>query len=289
MDGYFLLNKSSGLTSFRAVSLAKKILGIKKVGHSGTLDPFATGLLFVCTGRYTKTLSQFIGLDKVYRSCFIFGAYSETYDSDGDISFTNCPKFCLGDLIIFLDKLKNNYYQVPPKYSAVKINGIRSCDRIRKGENFDLEYKKKKVILHNYNIKSFSFNTFKNKKILKVDIELKVSSGFYIRSLVRDIANHFNTFGLCSKLHRVSIGKFNINNAVEVDKLSLVNLTQYKTDDFDDFFNLDTVNLSDFKNGRMFKVEDNNKKIGVPVFFNNKFLGYCDIINNILHPKKVLF
>ena len=209
-DGIILIDKPAGMTSFGVVARLKRVLSSEyhkkiKVGHTGTLDPFATGLMIIVTGKECKNASQYSKLDKVYEATFFLGTRSTTGDPEGDLTSTKPdpipPSRDEVEKIIhgFLGKIT----QTPPIFSAIKINGRRAYQLARSGE--DVEMPTRTV-----NIKSL--------EILKYDYpELKVradvSSGTYIRSLAVDIGEALGTGAYCMELRRLSIDTYSVKSA----------------------------------------------------------------------------
>lgn len=208
-----LLDKPAGRTSFDVINDLKRFAGVKKIGHSGTLDKFASGLLVVCTGKFTRLTRYFLESDKRYTGTIQLGIETDTYDITGEIlaqkSFSGIGE---SDIIegaaLFTGPLSQN----PPRYSSLKVNGKRASDRMRRGED---------VILEPRNVKIYHFiitGTDLEKGL--IDFDIKCSKGTYIRSVARDIGEKLGTGGCLSALRRLESGIFNVSNAVPPEFIS---------------------------------------------------------------------
>lgn len=217
MDGILNIYKPSGPSSHDIVAKIRKITGIKKVGHAGTLDPFAEGLLIVLIGSATKLQFKFMNMDKTYVATLKLGAISDTYDKTGRIKKTKGTKGITkrklkGVLRDFIGEIK----QTPPAYSAIKIKGKKAYELARRGEKVRLKSRKVKI----YNIKVLDY------KYPRLKIEVRCGKGTYIRSLANDIGQKLSTGAYLEKLIRAEIGDFNIKNSVKLDKLNSRNWTK---------------------------------------------------------------
>ncbi len=208
-----LIDKPKGWTSFDVVqkvkNLIKKYAGVKvKVGHSGTLDPLATGLLLLATGKMTKQISLYQGLDKEYETLIVFGATTPSYDADTPIDKTY-PKEHITDELLnkALEELKGEQWQTPPAYSAKRISGKRSYDLARKGEKVEL--KPVKIFIKNIKIldKALPDSVF---------LQLLVSKGTYIRSFAYDLGKKLNSGAYVKELRRTAIGEFSVKDALTI-------------------------------------------------------------------------
>ncbi len=207
-NGIILLKKSSGLTSFKALNGLKRILkehsGNKvKVGHTGTLDQFASGLLVVLSGKYTRLNQIFSGFDKKYSAVIKFGETTETLDPEGVVTQTGS----IPDLTLITEKietLKGKIEQVPPKYSAVHVNGKRAYKMALKGEEVNIPSRE----IHIYSFEVTSWQS----PFLSVDIHC--SKGTYIRSLARDLGQRCGTCAYLTELQRTEVGPFSLDDAV---------------------------------------------------------------------------
>jgi tRNA pseudouridine55 synthase len=213
--GFILINKPSGITSHDVVDKLREITGVRKIGHAGTLDPFATGLLILAIGKeFTKKLSIFQKKDKEYIATLRLGAESDTFDRDGKIVERKVEKIPEKEeveeiLKIFLGEIE----QIPPAFSAKKIKGKKLYELARKG--IKVQPKLQKVKIHEISILEYNFPYLK--------IKVKCSSGTYIRSLANDIGKKLGCGAYLEELVRTKIGKFSLEEAVEPSKLNSQN------------------------------------------------------------------
>lgn len=217
--GVFLIDKTLKTNSFRAVAVLRKILGIKKVGFSGTLDPLATGLLITACGRATTLLDYFHFLPKVYEAEIVFGQTSPTYDLEGQITKNkNAKKFDKKYLENILTNFLGKQNQQAPIFSAKKIDGQKLYKLARQG---------KKVIAPSKEIEIYSLNILKF-NYPKLDLEVKCSAGTYIRSLAHDLGEKAGQGAMLTNLRRTAIGDFMVEKAVKLEDLNRDNIFQYK-------------------------------------------------------------
>lgn len=219
-SGFLIINKPSGPTSHDIIDELRNITGIKKIGHAGTLDPLASGVLIMAIGQEaTKKISQFVKLDKKYVATLHLGTVSDTHDRMGIIKELNpeypelSPKAVNKVLIKFIGKQK----QVPPMYSAKKVKGYKLYQLARKGERV----KREPVDIEIYNIKLLSLNW------PLMTLEVHCSSGTYIRALARDIGQKLSCGAYVEELRRTAVGKFKLKQAVSINKLNKNNWQDY--------------------------------------------------------------
>lgn len=218
-SGRILIDKPAGITSFGVVARVRRVLKQKlgkkkiKVGHTGTLDPFATGLLVLLYGKETKNAMNLTKLDKIYEAEFTLGQISSTGDPEGEIS--DCSDFKIPTLEQIQNEINRNFLgkieQTPPAFSAIKIDGQRAYDLARKGADFEIP--KRTVEIFSFEILDYNFPTLK--------VRTHVSSGTYIRSLAEDLGYKLGCGAFCSKLRRIKIADFDISNAIELKDLGI--------------------------------------------------------------------
>jgi tRNA pseudouridine55 synthase len=215
---FLLIDKPKGITSHDVVDKIRNITKEKKVGHAGTLDPLATGLLILAIGRdSTKKLSGLIKKDKVYEAELTLGVETDTLDSEGKVS-SRSNLVVNKDLVIkTLKKFEGDIKQLPPKYSAIKVKGKKAYELAREGKEVKLSLRRVKI----YSIDLVKFEY----PILK--IKTKVSSGTYIRSLARDVGKKLGCGAYLSKLKRTKIGSFSLEGAVSLKDLNNKNWKEY--------------------------------------------------------------
>ena len=229
MNGILIIDKPKGVTSRDVVNSVVKKFNTKKVGHTGTLDPIATGVLVVCVGSATKLVDELTSNDKEYIASVELGTLTDTLDNTGNIiSEEKCIK-TKEEIIDILDSFKGKYMQEVPIYSAVKINGKKLYEYAR--ENIDVDLPKREVEISN--IELVSDIEYKDDKTC-FKFKCSVSKGTYIRSLIRDIAIKLNTVGIMTDLRRIRQGKFNIDDSVTIDNITenslidIVDVLDYK-------------------------------------------------------------
>lgn len=208
MNGIVLINKEKNCTSRDVVNQVSKILKTKKIGHTGTLDPIATGVLVLCIGKATKLVEVITSYDKEYEAEVILGIKTDTKDITGKILKEEKAIISKENIEECLKKMIGTYNQTVPIYSAVKINGKKLYEYARKNE--EIELPKRKVTIKE--LKLISDITYEKEKT-KFKIKCHVSKGTYIRSLIEDIATNLNTIGTMENLKRTKQGNFQIANA----------------------------------------------------------------------------
>lgn len=212
-EGFILINKPKGMASFGVVAYLRKITGIRKIGHAGTLDPLASGLLICAIGRSaTKKIDIFLKQDKTYLAEIELGKVSDTYDAEGKIkkiNFKNKPtrKEIEKVLQMFIGEIN----QMPPIFSAKKIKGKKAYELAREGKMVKL--KKNKVKIYQIKIIFYKFPFLK--------IKINCGSGTYIRSIAHDIGKKLKTGAVLTGLVRESIGKYSLKKSLELEKLDL--------------------------------------------------------------------
>jgi tRNA pseudouridine55 synthase len=221
MEGALLLDKPANWTSFDAVNYIRGVISRQlrlpkrqiKVGHSGTLDPFATGLLIILIGKnYTRQANKLLKLDKTYLAKAQFGAVSSTGDPEGVIRpfAPTIPKPDTTELINTLNLFKGRLEQIPPAFSAVKVNGRRAYQLSRKGHSFEL--KPRPITVKDIHLVRYGYP--------EAEIELTVSSGTYIRTLIEDIGRELGCGAYTTVLKRLSIGDYSLSDAVKIEQIS---------------------------------------------------------------------
>ena len=220
IDHIILIDKPAGISSFGVVAKVRARLrdelGHKiKVGHTGTLDPFATGLLILLTGKNTKRSNEFLKLDKVYEATLRLGFISTTGDPEGKITEVSFSKYNetlpkLGDVESVLNSFIGIIEQTPPKFSAIKINGQRAYKLARKNQDFKIP--SRKIEIYSINILNYNYPELK--------IKVHCSSGTYIRTLAEDIGKKLNTGAYLTTLRRTKIGDYDIENAIPLSNFN---------------------------------------------------------------------
>lgn len=250
MNGVIVVNKPKGITSRDVVNKLVKVFGTKSIGHIGTLDPMATGVLVCLIGKYTKLGSIMVNHDKEYVATFKLNVLSDTLDSEGKVIKTDNKIISLEDMNGAIEHFNGlTYMQEVPIYSAVKVNGKKLYDYARSNE--DVILPKKEVTIYKLELVSFED---------EVKIKCKVSKGTYIRALIRDICAYLGTYGIMTDLVRTKLGDYDKSDAYSLDDISN---GKYKLYSLEDIFNLDVryINNDNHKqiyNGNIVKDKNSN-------------------------------
>lgn len=282
MEGILIVNKPKGYTSQNVVSKVKKILNVKKAGHTGTLDPLATGVLPILIGNYTKLSKYLIEHDKVYRAKIKFGEKRDTGDLEGkvleisDVKINN--EFKVKEI---LQSMIGKQMQVPPMYSAIKINGKKLYEYARNGEYVEISAREIEI----YKLDFICLNV--EEQIL--EIEVGCSKGTYIRTLCEDIAKKLGTVGFMYELLRIKVDKFTLEEAITFEELEanksnienkLIKMEQI-------FSELQRINLPVFKrelffNGVKLKGFESFKDDVYNIYISNTYIGLGIVENGAL-------
>jgi len=208
MQGFLNINKPKGITSFGVIEVLRNVLGVKKLGHAGNLDPHATGVLVVGIGKATRFLPYIMDLEKEYLAKVKLGILTDTLDETGEIlDRKEVPTLSREELEGVLKEFVGDVMQTPPPFSAVKVKGERLYDLAREGVLVSPKPKKVKI-------KHISLEEFGEDYII---IKVQCGKGTYIRSLARDIAEKLETYGIVSELTRMRVGHFKIEDSVRLD------------------------------------------------------------------------
>ena len=217
-DEILLIDKPAGMTSFGVVARVRRLLsqragGKVKVGHTGTLDPFATGLMILLVGKGTKRSNEFLKLDKVYEAEIILGETSTTGDPEGEITKTSnrTDEITKAELEAALVQFTGEIQQIPPAFSAIKINGQRAYKLARKGEEVIMPART--VTVYSLELVEYSYPALK--------IRTHVSSGTYIRTLAQDIGQTLGVGAYCRELRRTKVGDYAIEQAASLNDLGI--------------------------------------------------------------------
>lgn len=217
MNGVIIIDKPIGITSFDVIRRIKKLTNIKKIGHTGTLDPLASGVLPVCIGKATKLSNYLMSERKKYRAELKLGITTDTYDREGKVT-SQCD-FSLDEEIV-RDTIKSfigEIPQIPPMFSALKVNGKKLYELARKG--IEVERKARNITI--YNLEIIDMN------LPYVTFDVECSKGTYIRSLCFDIGEKLNVGGSMWNLRRLASGHFHINHSIPLEKVSKDNVSEY--------------------------------------------------------------
>ena len=277
MDGLILINKQKGFTSHDVVNVIRKKLNTKKVGHTGTLDPNATGVLPILVGKATKISKYLIEHDKTYIATIKLGEKTDTGDNEGQVIEeklvpTDLKKEDINNVLqSFLGKQK----QVPPMYSAIKINGKKLYEYAREGKEVKIEAREIEI----YKIQLLEY------KNSKIKFEVECSKGTYIRTLCEDIAKKLGTVGYMEELQRTKVNNFKIGDSVLLDDITLENVEEdlIKIEEVfkeKDKIELDNKKLELFLNG--VKLTYDLPKDIYRIYNNKQFIGIGIVENKLL-------
>jgi len=202
MDGVLVIDKPSGKSSFDVIRDLRRELGVRKMGHLGTLDPLATGVLVVFVGKGTSLIRYFDDLDKVYEATLEFGKTSDTYDNTGEVHVTGSLSPDQASLEKALEGFLGSQWQIQPAYSALKVDGKRAYERARAGETLDLG--KRQVVIHELELLE--------NRATSARIRVNCSNGTYIRSLIHELGEKLGCGAVMTELRRLSVGPFTLSD-----------------------------------------------------------------------------
>ena len=278
MDGIVIINKEKEYTSHDVVAKVKKILNEKKVGHTGTLDPNATGVLPILLGKGTKLSKYLINHNKIYEATLKLGEKTDTADIEGKITEEKDVKkenLSQENVTKVLKEFIGKSKQVPPMYSAIKVNGKKLYEYARKGQTIEIKPREIEI----YGIELLNINNNEN------SFKVHCSKGTYIRTLCENIAEKLETVGYMKELKRIEVGEFNIKNAITLKELeskkekAIISIEEFLKDK--QLINLNSKKVKLFLNGvnLEFKLED-----GIYRIYNekNEFIGTGTIKSNVL-------
>ena len=277
MDGVIIINKPKGYTSHDVVNIVRKQLNMKKVGHTGTLDPNATGVLPILVGQATKISKYLIEHKKTYIATIELGEKRDTGDSEGNIieSDSNIKEFDISIIKQVLQSFLGKQKQIPPMYSAIKVNGKKLYEYARSGQEVEVEPREIEI----YRIELIEY--INN----RIEFEVECSKGTYIRTLCENIAEKLGTIGYMKELQRTSVDKFKIKESINLEELS-EDEAQKKILTIENIFKeKEKIYLNDkgvelFLNGVQLtrELEDDIYR----VYNDNKFIGLGIIKNKLL-------
>lgn len=264
MDGFILLNKPVGMTSRKACDNIARILKTKKVGHVGTLDPFASGLLIVMVGKATKCLQYFDDLNKAYEATICLGKETSTLDTESEVILEiEVPNLTKEETYVALKSFLGKQKQMLPMTSAAHVNGVRLYEYAHKGIEIDRPFRD--IEIYDINLLDLKDN--------ELTFNVAVSKGTYIRVLGNDIAHKLGTVGYLNKLIRTSVGPIDIKETVNLEDInedSLINISDILSR-FCLTKIVDIKTAKDIKDGKILSINDNN---------DSKYLFIVDEENN---------
>ncbi len=283
MDGIIVINKEKEYTSHDVVAKLKKKLNISKVGHTGTLDPNATGVLPILIGKGTKFSKYLINHDKIYEVQLELGKKTDTADVEGKIIEEKKvdEKYIKENLLQVLASFVGKQEQIPPMYSAIKKNGKKLYEYARAGEKVELEARK--IEIYKIDLNKYDKNI--------ISFIVSCSKGTYIRSLCEDIAEKLNTVGYMKNLKRLQVGEFNIKDAVYIDDINLENVDEHLITLEELLKRTESISLNEkklklFLNG--VQLTCNNNDGLYKIYVANKFIGTGTIKKGLLKRDIIL-
>ena len=275
MDALLIVNKPKGLTSRDVVNELNHIFSTKKIGHTGTLDPNATGVLVCLIGKYTKLVNLITSYDKEYIAEIKLGVKTDTDDITGNIIAKENTTLTLDKIEEVFSNFPTSYDQQVPIYSAVKIKGKKLCEYAR--ENIDITLPKRRVNIYSLELLSFQDNI--------ITFKTKVSKGTYIRSLINDICTNLNTIGTMNNLVRTKQGNFDIKNSYTLEDIKNNNYKFLTLKEFLDYpiIKLDDTLIKKVSNGAIipntFNIQDK-----VILTYQNKDIAIYEVNEKYLKP-----
>ncbi len=282
-DGVLLIDKPKGITSTRVVERVKRKLKTK-VGHTGTLDPIATGVLVLLVGKATRFSWLFLNMDKTYRVTALFGLSTDTYDIEGEVVAKSEATFRCEDVERLLNLFRGSIEQYPPPFSAKKVEGKRAYRLARKG----IQPKLKPVRVTVYELE------MERCEPPEVELLMRVSSGTYVRSLVHELGKEAGTGAVVKELTRLSVGPFSLRDAVSLEEfLSSEEPWEYVLPLEEAFSFLPKVSLDFFNgkkilNGNPVLLKDKTEEGSVTIYIDDTFVGVGRVESGILKPERLI-
>ena len=283
MFGFLNVYKPVGKTSHDVVAYFRKLLKIKKIGHTGTLDPFAEGVLPICIGNSTR-LIEYLPDDKAYLAFVQLGKATDTYDTEGNVTFESDKKVAKKDVLEALKTFEGEIEQLPPMYSAIKVAGKKLYEYAREGKV--VEVKPRKVTIHKIELKNF------DEEKHEAQVYIECSKGTYIRSIANDLGQNLGCGGYLTRLIRTKAGKFLAENSIKmedynskefvennlIEPISMLNYPLY---------NLNTYEYDDISNGKPLLNKSINNAENIILVYNNSIKAVASSCNGCIKVKKV--
>lgn len=283
MMGFLNVYKPKGMTSHDVVAVFRRLTRIKQIGHTGTLDPFAEGVLPICIGKATR-LIEYLDDDKEYLATVQFGSATTTYDLEGEAVSASDKKVTEQELLAELENFRGEISQIPPIYSAIKVKGKKLYEYARKGETVEIE--PRIVTIEKLELKNFDYEN------QTAELQIACSKGTYIRSIAHDLGQNLKCGGHLIKLVRTKAGRFNVEDSVslEVFKTQPDCISQYLLNPVQ-MISLPQVKLSDNEHERILHgmaIENKTNYAGfVILIYNNNVSAIGLIQDNKILTKKV--
>lgn len=280
-SGILLVDKPAGMTSHDVVSRTRRIAGTRKVGHAGTLDPMATGLLVLGINSSTRLLTFLVGLDKEYLATIRLGQSTTTDDAEGDVLGTTDPAHVTDEAVeAAIAQLTGDISQVPSSFSAIKVDGKRAYDLARAGESVEL---KSRAVT----VSSFDIIQSKRGEFLDLDVRVECSSGTYIRALARDLGDDLGVGGHLTALRRTRIGPFSIRDAATLDTLDVQSQLMSPADVASRLFpslSLDEHQVVDLTHGKRIRVALDDAGPVAAIAPDGRLVGLLQVAGGLARP-----
>jgi len=288
--GFLNVYKPAGITSHDVVAILRKITKIKQIGHTGTLDPFAQGVLPICIGKATR-LIEYLDDDKEYLAQISFGKSTDTYDLDGKTTFECASEITEKEVIEGLKIFEGEILQTPPIYSALKVNGKKLYEYARNGQEVAIE--PRKVTIEKIELKSFDSEN------QKAEVLIKCSKGTYIRSIAHDLGQNLKVGAHLSKLIRTQAGKFLIDKTIVLDEIKTIEDVQKDLINPLEMLNLKQLIINEDEHkkvlmGQAINIEDDRLTLLtseppelIILIYNDNLSAIAVVDNNIIKVKKV--
>ena len=281
MFGFLNVYKPKGKTSHDVVAILRRVTKIKQIGHTGTLDPFAEGVLPICIGKATR-LIEYLKDDKAYIGTVQLGSSTETYDTEGDgVNFSD-KIVSEEEIEECLNDFRGEIEQFPPIYSAIKVNGKKLYEYARKGE--DVEIKPRKVIIYKLDIINYKPET------RELELYIECSKGTYIRSIANDLGENLGTYGHLTKLIRIKAGCFTVEDSVKIEDIDTAEKVKTKLIQPLEYLNypkyeIDDSELARITNGNSIQI---TAKDGLTVLTkNSQIAAIANVEDSVAKCKKV--
>lgn len=281
MFGILNVYKPAGKTSHDVVAVLRRVTKVKQIGHTGTLDPFAEGVLPICIGKATR-LIEYLKDDKAYIATVQLGSSTSTYDTEGEVVKTSDKKVDLSEIESDLEQFRGDISQLPPIFSAIKVNGKKLYEYARKGET--VEIKPRQVTINKLDVVGFDCEK------QQLELYIDCSKGTYIRSIANDLGEALGCYGHLIKLVRVKAGDFFVENAVKLDELSSKEVVESKL--------IPPLNCLDYPKHELTELEKQKVSNGVSIkldledglillTYADTLMAVAEIVNNKTIMRKV--
>lgn len=286
MRGILNINKPKGITSFDVIAKLRKILNLKKIGHAGTLDPIATGVLPIFVGNYTR-LIQFMPKTKAYRAFARLGIETTTYDNEGEITQKTISKYDFLQIKEILKTFEGKIQQTPPIYSAISINGKRLYEYARKNQEVEIPSREVEI----FKIEPISLEENTDFPLLVFDIHC--ASGVYVRSIIHDLGQKLQSGAMMENLTRTMSANLRMENSINLEDLTIENVHKHFINP-NEIIELEKTELTpqEFEKIKMGQFLENSKNFNnesyIKLVFENNLVAIALVKENLLKPKIVL-